>query len=482
KFAGELGNLAKTISPDPDFSRQLEARLIAAGQSKDGQTRSISKRAGNSGDRPRRNPISWAFPAIALSLVLLLVVVFLTVPSLNAVAKEALSYFLQVESDIKPTPTPIPGLGIEPEELPTVVKNVEREAEADRQDNLAGEAGSNFIVELPTQLPEGWEIGSVDYIRSRGFVSVFFTYERGGRVLTLYEQPAQELAGTIIGPEGEVESVAVGEATGEYVYGAWWKEHTIYKQATPEQAENLEWSADISQRTLRWQVGEMSYSLVAGGGSPGLQGFLGKEDLVKIAESLEPISAKNGVWRTPQAFSSDQGIEEQRPEKEPIVDIGEIEAQIGFDVLESTVLPKNYRFAGGYIIEMTNNVVLTFSCGENEWDFSLDEYPMTEEEFKENHYVLAPEVGPGAKIEKVMIGNVEGEYVQGTWVTVLKEENGKVELVKEVWHSELNHHTLIWYKDGVFYRISTSRGSTEPYNGPCLLDKDELIAFANGLK
>jgi hypothetical protein len=119
----------------------------------------------------------------------------------------------------------------------------------------------------------------------------------------------------------------------------------------------------------------------------------------------------------------------------------------------------------------------------------IDQYPIPVEELAYgSRGALRQEVGASAFIESVMIGDTPGEYVQGGWFRIIDPVT--IEHLRDEWISEMNVHHLFWYRDGILYRLYTSRGpggdidsaDVAGYNGPCRLDKFDLIAFAESMR
>jgi len=401
--------------------------------------------------------------ALVAAVLLVLTVFAFASPQGQAWAQNIFKFFMQSESDVLVQPTSIPQQSISPATIPQTVKN----------------------IKLPTELPAGWKIGAIDTREGDEYVHVGFSYSGKRRTLDLYMQPAVKLAGTIWGPGDEVETVPVGEGTGDYTRGVWMEEtkKSFIFQVEPEAAVELQWFKDVAVRRLRWRSNGMLYWLISGGGSPGHPGYLGKIDLIRIAESLEAVSPSADTWPDPDSFVPEEGRSEIVNEVN--LDVEAIAAEAGFRVLAPSVLPQSYSFIGGGYYDLGHETWLTFQCIDGnieygQWDFTLRQKQISEVEFLKQVDDFRPRVGLSAEIEPVSIGDATGEYVQGGWrPTFSKPESPPMQ---EVWYSDANIHHMFWYQDGMLFQIHTTRGSFDFDPGKCRLEKEVLVAFAERLK
>ncbi|MCB9134663.1 MAG: LysM peptidoglycan-binding domain-containing protein [Anaerolineales bacterium] len=169
------------------------------------------------------------------------------------------------------------------------------------------------------------------------------------------------------------------------------------------------------------------------------------------------------------------------------LDLAALQAQVEFPILFPSVLPENYTFSGWYYTPNEVPVTLEFDCGRGTsdwWAFSISLLPTLEKDIPTQLLRTYIDLGPvwtEVGIEKVMIGDTEGEYLQGDWIEtfdpVTLKSTGKE------WVSTLNIHHLAWYQDGVIYFIMMSRAAYESdYHGACRLDKEQLISLATSMK
>ena len=88
-----------------------------------------------------------------------------------------------------------------------------------------------------------------------------------------------------VGVSATVETVTIGEVTGEYVSGAWTVPKT--ETITPTSTIQANWNPDANFQLLRWQENDILYEIISGGGSPDEVGYLTKNQLINLAENLQ---------------------------------------------------------------------------------------------------------------------------------------------------------------------------------------------------
>jgi anti-sigma factor RsiW len=212
------------------------------------------------------------------------------------------------------------------------------------------ESLAGFDVPEPTTLPEFLSFAGASYDENLGIVRVVYPLdpeyysEPNSHALMLSQQLAPnptdcELCGFIVKAQysindtdnpnqviGEAaETVRIGSTTGQYVVGVW-------ENANSE--GYWTWNPTAVMR-LRWQTNGMAFEL----------SYLGveleKDDLIAIAESVIP---KNGP---------------------AVVNMAEIEAQAGFDVVEPGWLPSAYSLSGSAYNPERNVVCLLYRTSQD---------------------------------------------------------------------------------------------------------------------
>jgi hypothetical protein len=136
------------------------------------------------------------------------------------------------------------------------------------------EAQAGFDVLEPSNLPIGMTFlgSSVDPVSK--LASLSFGYSETDRRILIKQQPVDfsdtcDLCG-LVGASASIESVQIGESTGEYALGVW------------ELTDNGPvWRDDPYLTTIRWQKDGMAFELVFMGTEAG------KEELLSTAESMK---------------------------------------------------------------------------------------------------------------------------------------------------------------------------------------------------
>ncbi len=213
----------------------------------------------------------------AITGFVLLLVLFLTLatPTLEVVAQKLMQFFLPTISDqtllqitLEETSSPAGDFSLS---IP--------EAES-----LAG-----FSANLPARLPEGYSLTGVFYNPDRNAIVLNFDSENQVQSLRILQRLLSEEYQQI-GASAVVETVQIGDITGEYVTGAWTipevesaLEISEFGNTTTLQAT---WDPGAEIQMLRWVENEMLYEIVFGGGDPDKPGYLTKFDLIALAESM----------------------------------------------------------------------------------------------------------------------------------------------------------------------------------------------------
>jgi hypothetical protein len=209
---------------------------------------------------------------IALGLIVV-VIIILSSPSLEAVAQRIARFFTPAVSDQVIFQIPL----FDPSDLETQVLYDLKEA----LDLVA------FKIKVPVPPPPGYHFKSAEFKPDRE--AIVMNYESDSGNLLRISQRKNGVEYQSISIHALVETVKIGNQKGEYVTGGW--------KATPTEAEvpadNQEisiqavWDPDSNIHFLRWQENDILYEILFIGHNPNSQDYLEKDDLLLIAENLE---------------------------------------------------------------------------------------------------------------------------------------------------------------------------------------------------
>ena len=189
------------------------------------------------------------------------------------------------------------------------------------------------------------------------------------------------------------------------------------------------------------------------------QGRAWAQDIVNFFAHAESDSLPVQPWQlTPLPHQSG-------PDPSSIIDanqtVAEVEQQAGYDVLEPAWLPDILSFKGASL-DTEHNIARLFYRYIETNGLVLHEEPFQITDDCD----LCSVVGASAAIEKVMIGNSPGEYVQGVWSLT---DSGPV------WEPTPYLQRLRWQANGTAFELL--------YMGPPdSVSKADLIAIAESLK
>lgn len=195
---------------------------------------------------------------VSLIAIALLAMVFVA-PSVRTLAQSIMQFFTRADADVLPPQTT--------SEVPPEARRVLSVTEAE------GQAG--FDILTPASLPEGFRFLGASYTPETQAVVQQFGPAPDEIRLSIAQQPFTcredcDLCG-VVGASAPVEAVQIGSVSGEYVEGVW----VLTENGSV-------WQNDPYLKTLRWQSEGMAFELIFMGDD------LAKNDLIAIAESLEP--------------------------------------------------------------------------------------------------------------------------------------------------------------------------------------------------
>lgn len=211
-----------------------------------------------------------------IGLAIILAVIFMAaMPQGRALAQQFLSLFFQTAPDVRP---------FDPTTAPEVITPV---AESHEVEDL-----TQWDVIRPSWLPEGFGLNKTEYRPEKEIVVQIYgcqhpyLYQRATGLQAAYFFLGQRKAPfTDLWPAGEsakVETVQVGDVTGEYVRGAWGGAE-----------DHLEWENNPAIQHLRWQANGNYYDLeftimgVQEADFADCPYYLSKEQLIDIASSMK---------------------------------------------------------------------------------------------------------------------------------------------------------------------------------------------------
>lgn len=418
---------------------------------------------------------------IALTMLTIVVAfgILLATPQGRAWAQSILQFFTRTQGDTIPAPATPPIQWISPSgtSRPTAVP-------------LPSPTGFAFSADcghLPIQKCSIEQIRSmVDFnIKELGTIpdGLYFMGATGGPDmviigydsadhsggLSLIQQPwtgNPEQSAWQVGASAIVETVQIGNVTGEYVKGSY-----TYR---PGDANEV-WDPNLDAQSLHWVQDGVFFQMRASGK------YVDKASFIALAESLttRPVSA--ALPAMPILTPTPDTDEIYVPQTVTVV---EAEKQAGFDVLEPSLLPE-FLLSSGAIYKQQNQVVhlmykreiyqkipgamngLTLSqqvapnpdecklCGMRVGDNTV----LEQDQF---HMIVAPT----ATIELVQIGTVTGQFVEGHWIG--SDCCGWIWTVEDI-------KTLRWWKNGMAFELIE-------VGFPGELTKADMVTIAESIK
>lgn len=218
--------------------------------------------------------------AILISSILLLTIIGYTAsPTINAAAKQFISFFSPAETDTISIPITVgqdgnlvayDAPGYFSMDIATLTELIEFD-----------------LLGIPEQLL-GLKYSGANYNKETS--SVTTQYVGADKTIYFTQRPTvsmREFSG--IGASAPIELVMIKDHPGEYVVGGWRavdNESVITPEHMVEITENINiyWDPNQSQRILRWEENGVTYEILAIGQS------LSKSVLLEIAESLIPLA------------------------------------------------------------------------------------------------------------------------------------------------------------------------------------------------
>jgi hypothetical protein len=303
------------------------------------------------------------------------------------------------------------------------------------------EIATGINVLEPSFIPEGFTLDKVVIPPNRN--CPILTYKNPSRILRINQNTsACNFRGNEIGASAEIIPVTLNwggeEIEAQFVVGEWM---SVEKEQTGENevTEQSEWRSDVPFRRLRWQIDSVTYEIYVVDGSHNHPGYIGQEEMVKIAESMYTDSV---VWGGGM-YSS----------------IEDAEASMGMDIPEPEGIPCYYCLkrvsADGESFELVYadgyELIISRKLSQFEWRSTTD-------------------IGASAEIIPVQLqwGNerIEGEYVRGGWVVAGGAEpkitkTAESETRELQWENDLPIQALRWQQGEFRYEVYVKGGSPD---------------------
>ncbi len=410
---------------------------------------------------------------IVFTLVVLLAgILFFNTPSGRAVAQSILNFFTRSESNILPAPTEIPLVWVE--QTPGVP--------AATVTPLPGPAFSDECGDYPNPRCTVAQIRSkVDFpIKELGVIPaplyfvgatgepdrvyIFYGTQDHSENLVLIEQPwieSSDQTPWIVGASAIVETVKIGSSTGEYVKGSF-----TYRSGETQE----HWDADANNQILHWVEDGVFFQII----NSGVQ--LDQDSFIALAGSLTtgPVTAE----LTPIPETNTQTSESYDLSTNYPLTIPEAEKMAGFKAALPSKLPGLLTLLGASF-EPKQAVVSIFYLRSQDMGPTTDGLLLKEEiipsdgQFDLSRFIIldkteienyASGILVGA-IEKVQIGEIQGQYVEGTW-------HG-TDCCGWVWEADPYLKRLRWQMNGMAFELL--------YMGMDIA-KEDMILIAKSMK
>jgi hypothetical protein len=211
--------------------------------------------------------------AVTAFIVIVILGVTFTIPSVQAAARQLMHYFIPSNSDQVTVQAPLP--------LPGSQVNTYYALSLDEAQNKAG-----YPLKTIAVLPDNLAFSGAHFDPS--LKAAALRYTNGTDTLVFSQHP---LGNNIteyfsIGASATVEPVQVRGVQGEFVSGSWRLESSqpaIQETSFPGTEANLGlyWDASLPQHILRWQENGMAFELLCTGET------IGKTKLIEIADSIQ---------------------------------------------------------------------------------------------------------------------------------------------------------------------------------------------------
>ena len=456
------------VNPEDDFVNRLEKEMLGEGM-RTFQAAQSSKPGG------RRATILRL--ALSAALVVALAAVFLITPQGRAWAQKALQFFTPGESDVLPVPTmrwvdqtqgvAAPTLTPWPMPLPAFFPDC-GDYSAPSCSFAQIRSKVNFMIKQLGAIPEGFYFtgatgGPED-------VELFYDTRDHSGFITINEEPwtgSPEQTSGVVGASAVIESVRIGDLTGEYVKGGY------VSKASGDSGPV--WDGNADDQTLQWVDEGIFYIMMSAGRTFPMD----RDAFAALAESLTTGEVAAALSPMPAIATPEPTFDFH-----PIfpLTLAQVEEQAGFTLLKPTKLPEFLSFFGASYDADHKVAKLFYPVDQNRFGYNTDNLVLSEQlapagvdcdlcGFVIGDFAAAEAdysykvVGADATIESVKIGDITGEYVEGAWYD---DDNTGMK-----WHNDPYQKLLRWRASGTAFELS--------YFG-MEVAKDDLLAIAESLK
>ena len=276
----EIARLLKAFKPQPseDFYQRMETAPWAASMKAGTRLQAFRRRHFGIGSPPALPGLRVALAATAILLVI--VVVTLASPSLQAVAQQILQFI---------SPAPTDQLTLHVTVHPPGTQEPLNAANRYPLTLTEAEEMAGYPVRVISKLPPGVSFTGAHF--NPDLQAVTLRYTGVGQTLLFTQRPFGEVTDyATVGASAPVEVVTVAGKPAEFVAGGWKVMETndrIQATAAPGTQVNLGvyWDPTLPQCMLRWQAGDMQYEILSTKTTQGIT--IEKDDLTTMAESIE---------------------------------------------------------------------------------------------------------------------------------------------------------------------------------------------------
>lgn len=419
-------------------------------------------------------------PAFILGAILLIGVIFFSLPEGRTLAQQVMHFFTRGETNVMPGPTATPVKWVEqtpgvsaPTFTPQPVNMVVAPFEASCGSYQEPHCSIDEIRKLAkypifalAQLP-----GEMYYAGATGgpnFVSISYQSPNQSGYLDIREElytGAEDQLNWQLGADADIQNVQIGTVSGEYVKGSF---DGTYGTPT--------WNSDLDLQQLRWVNKGILFTFYMTGTNPSLD----RDSLAALAATLTdgPVGESGiPVVKSPTPTSEPFDICDVYP-----LSLSEAEVQAGFKVMSPEKLPEVLSFVGASYDEKTKIVTLLYRYANPGMPDIMDGLIVKEQvvtegqscdlcEFVRGKFVFGSTediVSEDANIETVQIGSLSGQYLEGIgWVNATNDISGWK------WESEPYRKRL---------RFQTNGLAIEVWADSYEMTKTDLIAIASSLK